>query len=293
MKRSVLLFLGVVFALVRVQGEEADWRVAPREIAALKAWMVDPAQRPVDTNEVALAHPPKDMALFLLVGQSNMAGRAKPTGEPLPETAYALNRDGKWVRAKTPLHFDRVTSGVGPADSFIRAWAKDHPGRPIGVIPCAVGGSPSSTWSPEPATGRVGANYRRAVVRAKIALANGRLEGILWHQGESDHRFCTNAPAYYPIRLAKIAEALRGELGCPKVPFLVGEIGTLPAGQGRVMNPLLAAAVARIPNARLVQAADLTGCLPDKVHFDLSSYTILGTRYYAAWRTCVETEPGR
>ena len=30
---------------------------------------------PIDTNQVLVADPSKDMALFLLVGQSNMAGR--------------------------------------------------------------------------------------------------------------------------------------------------------------------------------------------------------------------------
>ena len=53
----------------------------------------DPAEQ-----EVAV---PKDMKLILLVGQSNMSGRAPVTDEfkkPI-DRCYKLNRDGKWALA--------------------------------------------------------------------------------------------------------------------------------------------------------------------------------------------------
>ena len=39
-----------------------------------------------------------------------------------------------------------------------------------------------------------------------------------------------------------------------------------------------------IPNAGLAKASDLTGHLPDGIHFDTPSYEILGVRYYDAWK---------
>ena len=61
----------------------------------------DPAEKEVKA--------PKDMKLVLLVGQSNMSGRAPVTDEfkkPI-DRCYKLNRDGKWALATNPFHFDR------------------------------------------------------------------------------------------------------------------------------------------------------------------------------------------
>ena len=68
----------------------------------------DPCEMPVDA--------PKDMKLILCIGQSNMAGRAKPTDEDsvVVTNAYKLNRDNKWVVAKAPCHFDKKVAAVGP-----------------------------------------------------------------------------------------------------------------------------------------------------------------------------------
>ena len=49
----------------------------------------DPSEMPVEAQE--------DMKLILCIGQSNMAGRAKPTDEDraVVTNAYKLNRDNK------------------------------------------------------------------------------------------------------------------------------------------------------------------------------------------------------
>ena len=264
------------------------WRATPEEIERTPAWMVSHAQRPVDTNEVVVADVPRDMKLFLLVGQSNMAGRgtvgaadAKPIARCLK-----LNRDGKWVGATTPIHFDRPTAGYGIANSFVRRYLAEHPTEMVGLIPCAVGGSLSVTWSPEDAPDPVGTNFRRALVRAREAQKSGRIVGILWHQGESDIGLFGADPRLkerYVARLAKMVWAFRAELSCPDAPFLVGEIGMLPK-DCTAMNPILAEVARRIPNAALVKASDLTGHMPDGIHFDTPSYMTLGIRYYESWK---------
>ena len=77
----------------------------------------DPAEKEVEA--------PKDMKLVLLVGQSNMSGRAPVTDEfrqPI-DRCYKLNRDNKWVAATNPFHFDRKYCGTGPADGLFRPAA--------------------------------------------------------------------------------------------------------------------------------------------------------------------------
>ncbi|MEQ1853042.1 MAG: sialate O-acetylesterase, partial [Chthoniobacteraceae bacterium] len=60
--------------------------------------------------------PPKErFHLFLLVGQSNMAGRGVVTEEdrkPHPRVLM-LNKADAWVPAIDPLHFDKSAAGVG------------------------------------------------------------------------------------------------------------------------------------------------------------------------------------
>lgn len=279
------LFVGLLAATVGA----TDWRVMPFEVANMPAWMVEAANRPVDTNEIVVADAPRDMKLFLLIGQSNMAGRGKIGAEDAGSISrcLTLNRDGKWIHTTTPIHFDRKNAGYGIANTFVRRYLDEHTTDTVGLVPCAVGGSRSMTWSPENAPDPVGTNFRRALARARLAQANGRFVGILWHQGEADVGFLKRDPAHrdrYVSRLAALAAALREGLGCADVPFLVGEIGTLPR-DCTAMNPVLAAAAAAIPNGHLVKAADLTGHLADGVHFDTPSYRILGARYYEAWKS--------
>ena len=271
-----------------VVGTAADWRATPEEVAQTPSWMIDFAQRSIDTNEVVVTDPPRDMKLFLLVGQSNMAGRGRVGAKAAQTMAHCLklNRDGRWVEATTPIHFDRQTAGYGIANSFVRKYLAEHSTDTVGLIPCAVGGSLSVTWSPEEANDPVGTNFRRALTRARIAQKYGRIVGILWHQGESDIIKFAGDPQLkdrYATRLTEMVRAFRSELSCPDAPFLVGEIGTLPK-DCTAMNPILAESVRLIPNAGLAKASDLKGHMPDGIHFDTPSYEILGVRYYDAWK---------
>jgi len=58
----------------------------------------------------AFADPaPAQMKLFLLIGQSNMAGRGKvePQDQVVNPHIFMLTKDLKWVPATDPLHFDK------------------------------------------------------------------------------------------------------------------------------------------------------------------------------------------
>ena len=134
-----------------------------------------------------VALPSKDkFHLFLLVGQSNMAGRGIVTpanNEPHPRVLM-LNKAGEWVPAVDPLHFDKPVAGVGLGRSFGIAIAGATPDITVGLIPCAVGGSPIDAWKPgvlyEPTKSHP---WDDAMRRAHLALQSGTLKGILWHQG--------------------------------------------------------------------------------------------------------------
>ena len=119
-----------------------------------------------------------------------MAGRGKVEAEdktPHPRVRM-LTINNEWAMATEPLHFDKPTMvGVGPGLAFAKAMANADTNIVIGLIPCAVGGSPIEVWDRgkfyEPTKTYP---YDDALKKTKIALQNGVLKGILWQQGESD-----------------------------------------------------------------------------------------------------------
>lgn len=213
---------------------------------------------------------PKDMKLFLLIGQSNMAGRGKVEAQDQVENPniFMLTKDLKWVPAKDPVHFDKPkAAGVGLCSEFARDVLKANPGFKIGLIPCAVGGTSLDQWQPGKPL------YTTAVARAKEAMKQGTLAGILWHQGESDSK--PELIATYPTRFATMITQLRKDLGAEKVPVLIGEV--IPGhGNHDAVNVALAETAKNTPNAALVSSADLG---KKQLHYDAADYRALGKRY--------------
>src|SRR5690348_16838983 len=75
---------------------------------------------------LALAASAAAPEIYLLMGQSNMAGRGKVEAEDQPNDPRLLvfDRDGKWATAAEPLHWDKPKiAGVGPGLAFAKAMA--------------------------------------------------------------------------------------------------------------------------------------------------------------------------
>ena len=237
---------------------------------------------------------PHDLKLILCIGQSNMAGRARILDEDreIVTNAYKLNRDGKWVAAKAPYHFDKKVAAVGPVDDFVKLYLKDHPGDSVGVVPCAVGGSGVASWLPSGRKGP-GKNYAAALERAKAAAKDGKFIAILWHQGETDA--AKGKPdalmKTYPGRVKSIAEALRRELGDESIPFIVGEIGRWERSDGdhaSRINPCINKVTELLPRCGVATSEGLLN--QDRHHFNRESQRTLAKRYYEAWKRIVNVE---
>jgi hypothetical protein len=219
---------------------------------------------------------PENMQLFLLIGQSNMAGRGHvepPDKVPHPHV-FMLTRDLAWVPAVDPVHFDKPERiGVGLAKTFGAMVADANPAAVIGLIPAAFGGSALDEWTP-------GApHYVNAIARTKEAMRHGRLVGILWHQGESDS--APDKAATYAVRFAKMIAQLRADLNAKDVPVIVGETGRFRP-DGADVNAALATVPQGVPRCAFVSAEGLTD-QGDKLHFDSASNRELGRRYAKAW----------
>ena len=225
--------------------------------------------------------------LFLLAGQSNMAGRGvvEPQDQLANPRVLTLTKDGKWVPAVDPIHFDKPGSGVGPGRSFGLAMAeKLGPDVTIGLIPCAHGGSPISCWVPGATWYQTkGKPYDDAISRASLAMKDGVLKGILWHQGESD---AGKTAVIYQEKLTALIARLRKDLQAPDVPVLLGQLGPFRKEANdegsRTLDNALRSVAKDDRNAAFVSAEGLTSN-PDFVHFNAPSQREFGRRYAAAY----------
>lgn len=241
-------------------------------------------------SEPAAPLPPREkFHLFLLVGQSNMAGRGtleKQDTTPHPRVLM-LNKAGEWAPAVDPLHFDKPSAGVGLGKTFGTIVAEADPGITVGLIPCAVGGSPIDSWTPGTFYPPTKSHpWDDALRRAKLALRDGTLRGILWHQGESDSASLELAQAY-EAKLHDLIARLRKELAAPDVPFLAGQMGQFADAPWDEPRKIVDRAHRDLPSkverTAFVSSEGL-GHRGDKVHFDSAAYRELGRRYAAAYR---------
>jgi len=211
--------------------------------------------------------------VYLLIGQSNMAGRA-PIGEqeakPM-EGVFLLNDKDEWEVASNPLNrYSTIRKGLGmqklnPGYSFALAMQKEAKGRTIGLVVNAKGGTRIEQW--EKGT----KFYTEAVRRAKEAQKGGTLKGILWHQGESNQ----GNPEGYADKLAKLVADLRADLGIKDLPFVAGQVNDVPK-----VNEEIAKLPGLVEHTAYVSSEGLK-CM-DRWHFDEPSMKELGSRYAAA-----------
>jgi hypothetical protein len=231
----------------------------------------------------AAADEPQNLQIYALLGQSNMAGRGQleKTREPLHPKILMLTREERWEPASEPLHFDKSIAGAGLGASFALRMAAAEPQALIGLVPCAVGGTPLSRWQKGEDL------YEQAMKRIRTAQKAGVVRGVLWHQGENDALDVQKAESY-GRRLAKMVGDLRQDIGNSELPFVAGTLGDFLSDDAsgnpyhwRTVNAQLQLLPGLTAGTAIVDAGGLQP-KSDGVHFDTPSLRTLGERYAAA-----------
>lgn len=242
--------------------------------------------------------------LWVLAGQSNMEGCAPLAGceEPSIYVNVFAFRD-LWMRAEEPLHWrsesnlpvynentaaeeiqkrwregrdPHRTGGVGPGLPFAKELHR-LTNVPIGLIPCAYGGTSMDQWSPDKKAAGGKSLYGGTLIR--IARAGGKVKGILWYQGESDTP--GDGPAKYQEKMVHLIESFRKDLNQPNLGFYYVQLSrTLmvsPFDPGwNVVREIQRQLEGLIPNTGVVAAADLP--LSDGIHVGTPGHSRLGPR---------------
>ena len=239
----------------------------------------------------------KEFDVYLLIGQSNMAGRGQilEDDEKTLNNVYLLDDQGKVVPASVPLNrYSSIRKGIHMQQfslgcSFSQEMAKKSK-RKILLVVQARGNTNIESWlknagtkvfnekdgdDPELWGQEMPQFFSETIRRSRQAMKYGKLKGILWHQGEADSR-SARAQAYVG-HLACFVADLRSELGLgTKVPFVMGEV--YRGGKAASINKELNKSVKVIPNSYCVSSEDCPAN-SDNVHFSREGCIIMGQRY--------------
>ncbi len=214
--------------------------------------------------------PPENLHLYLLIGGENMAGRAgiPDDAKDIIDRCYLLNDKNEWEPARNPLNRNSAASkdaalmGLGPGYAFARKMLEDHKDISIGLIVNTNDGSAIEDWLGKSEI------YWAARKRAKVAMRQGTLKGVLWHHGE----VAGKTPEAYLENLNSLISNLRSDLCETTLPFVAGQIHK---------GPEINAQIAKLPEAThataFVSSEGLT--VTDGTHFDTKSQLLLGERY--------------
>lgn len=244
--------------------------------------------------------------LWVLAGQSNMEGYGDLVDLEQPHAlVHSLDMADHWLVAEEPLHLlrgaaDRVHWGRNASGQPERlegdALRKFAAGRrkgaglglpfavemvrrtgvPIGLLPCAHGGTSMKQW--DPALRDQGGDSLYGAMLRRVRAVGGKVKGVLWYQGESE----TNpaAAAVFPEKFQALVASIREDFGQPDLPFYYVQIGRYVNNNNvaswNTVQDEQRRAEAVIPHCAMAAAVDLA--LDDGIHVGSRDLKRLGIR---------------
>lgn len=271
--------------------------------------------------------------LWVLGGQSNMQGVGRAFDDYENPKIMVFGLDDRWEVAREPLHrlflakapvyeafwfkFNRAnfpsdaaacqafeaqraqekiapSQGVGPGLFFAREILAAT-GRPVGLIPCANGGTSMNDWNPALKDQGENSLYGMMLSRARKS-AGGQLKGVLWYQGESDAG-TTSSGLAYEGKMLNFVDCLRRDLGQPELPIIYVQLSKVlqpenPAGAAgwTLVREAQRRLMRQRKNLYMVTALDLAHS--DMVHLGTEGQRVLGHRLAEVALSEIYKKPG-
>ncbi len=193
--------------------------------------------------------------LWILAGQSNMQGVGDMVNVEKPSLeVHTFESRYQWAIAEDPLHrllespnavhHLIVNPKATPADIEKNRNAPRQPATkgtglgipfakelyartkvPIGLVPCAHGGTSMDQW--DPARKGEGGKSLYGSMLDRFHAVGGKVKGVLWYQGESDAN-ADRQPGYHD-KMVRLIAAIRDDFGDPSLPFYMVQLGRVVA----------------------------------------------------------------
>lgn len=244
--------------------------------------------------------------LWVLAGQSNMEGVGDLLDvQPPNGLVNSFDQTDRWGIAEEPLHrladaADRVhwrrnqqkepeklagaelqkyiagrKKGAGLGLPFAAEMVR-RTGVPVGLLPCAHGGTSMDQWDPA-LRDKGGDSLYGATVR-RVRLAGGKVTGILWYQGESDAN--PKAAPVFQQKFERLVASFRSDFSQPDLPFYYVQIGrhvsASNVAEWNAVQEMQRNAETTIPRSGMAPAVDFT--LDDGIHVGVQDLKRLGAR---------------
>ncbi len=274
---ALIAFLGFAFL---ISGDSSSQRIHSQNITD-QNWQVN---FPRTRDDVQRMPHPDSLFIFIMAGQSNMAGRSfvEPQDTVPCDRIMTIDEDMNWVYAKQPLHFyEPSRTGLDCGMSFARKLLPHIPaGVSIAMIPTAVGGSSIGQWLNNE-THREVALLDNFSNKVTFAAEYGIIKGILWHQGESNAS--EKRIPNYAQNLNTLFHKFRKITDNYSLPVLLGELGSFAQPEEKqsrwnTVNAIIHSVAKKDDNMAVVSAKELNH-IGDHVHFDGQSQRKLGERF--------------
>jgi hypothetical protein len=222
--------------------------------------------------------------IFIMAGQSNMAGRGTIESQDTitNKRILTINSDNNWIVAREPLHFyEPALKGLDCGMSFALELLKHIPDSiTIALVPSAVGGSSVFQWLNDEQHRGVNllSNFKEKV---QLSQNKGVVKGVLWHQGESNANKA-DLPVYKDA-LLKLFVRFRKYIDNDELPIILGELGkfAIPeekAGNFEEVNKVIRNLASEYEFIHYVLSDGLDH-LGDHLHFNSAAQRELGKRY--------------
>lgn len=219
--------------------------------------------------------------IFLMAGQSNMAGRAVIESQDTITNPRILtiNSIGETILAKEPLHFyEPNLAGLDCGLNFGKVLISHLPENiTVLILPTAVGGSSIKQWINNE-------NHRDVklldnfIEKVNIGNDSGTIKGIIWHQGERDAN--NNGIENYPENLIQLFSKFREIVNKPNLPILIGELGAFSNDNQnwQRINDIINSYSEIDNNCSVISTSDLQD-KGDKIHFNSEAQRTMGERF--------------
>ena len=245
---------------------------------------------PKRLEKVSIVPAKDNVWIFILAGQSNMAGRGlvAPEDTLSNQRIFSVDKLDQLIYAKEPLHhYEPKLQGLDCGLAFARTLLENIPDSIyVLMVPTAVGGSSVEQWlnDDEHRGVRLLSNFRS---KSKLVADLGVIKAVLWHQGESNAN--PDKLPTYGTKLDSLFGIFREAVGIDTLPILLGELPAFPKNYDnrQAVNKIIYGYAEMDDWAKVIYTQDLDH-KGDSTHFNAAGQRIMGERFADAYLSMIK-----